>query len=143
MPGWYGMTSVKWLARIEAIEQPFEGPQQQAYRYRQSMDDSGRLGRRRGGQVAIEPATGRLSYVGQGEDSLTVATTSASGRTASTVVTVHVVDVNEPPEPVGTMASWVMHSGTSITLIRTGIPCTMRRTRPTPWWPRPRPRSRR
>ena len=75
------------------------------------------------GKFAIEPATGRLSYVGQGEDyetppssyTLTVATTSASGRTASTVVTVHVVDVNEPPEPVGTMASWVMHSGTSIT----------------------------
>ena len=25
VPGWYGMASVKWLARIEAVEQPFEG----------------------------------------------------------------------------------------------------------------------
>ena len=74
-------------------------------------------------KFAIEAATGKLSYVGQGEDyetaptsyTLTVTTTSASGRTASTVVTVHIVNVNEPPEPVGTIASWVMHSGASIT----------------------------
>jgi sulfite oxidase len=25
VPGWYGMASVKWLARIEAVEQPFQG----------------------------------------------------------------------------------------------------------------------
>ena len=25
VPGWYGMASVKWLARIEALEEPFEG----------------------------------------------------------------------------------------------------------------------
>ena len=41
VPGWYGMASVKWLAGIEAIAQPFDGPQQQAYRYRQSEDDAG------------------------------------------------------------------------------------------------------
>jgi DMSO/TMAO reductase YedYZ molybdopterin-dependent catalytic subunit len=28
VPGWYGMASVKWLARIEAVERPFEGPMQ-------------------------------------------------------------------------------------------------------------------
>jgi DMSO/TMAO reductase YedYZ molybdopterin-dependent catalytic subunit len=28
MPGWYGMASVKWLARIEAVEAPFTGPYQ-------------------------------------------------------------------------------------------------------------------
>ena len=27
-PGWYGMTSVKWLARIDAIAEPFDGYQQ-------------------------------------------------------------------------------------------------------------------
>src|SRR5438552_5311563 len=33
VPGWYGMASVKWLARIEISERPFEGYQQtQAYR---------------------------------------------------------------------------------------------------------------
>ena len=26
VPGWYGMASVKWLARIEAIEHSFDGP---------------------------------------------------------------------------------------------------------------------
>jgi DMSO/TMAO reductase YedYZ molybdopterin-dependent catalytic subunit len=28
VPGWYGMASVKWLARIEAAETPFEGEYQ-------------------------------------------------------------------------------------------------------------------
>jgi DMSO/TMAO reductase YedYZ molybdopterin-dependent catalytic subunit len=28
VPGWYGMASVKWVARIEAVEQPFEGEYQ-------------------------------------------------------------------------------------------------------------------
>ncbi len=75
------------------------------------------------GKFEIEEATGRLSYVGEGEDyetppssyTLTVTTTSVSGRTASTVVMVHVVNVNEPPQPVGKIANWVMHSGASIT----------------------------
>jgi DMSO/TMAO reductase YedYZ molybdopterin-dependent catalytic subunit len=34
VPGWYGMTSVKWLTRIEAVTTPFEGYQQTpAYHY--------------------------------------------------------------------------------------------------------------
>ncbi len=42
VPDWYGMTSVKWLASIEAVRQPFEGFQQGvAYRYIQSEDDPG------------------------------------------------------------------------------------------------------
>ena len=40
--GWYGMTSVKWLARITAVESGFRGYQQvQAYRYRQHPDEAG------------------------------------------------------------------------------------------------------
>jgi DMSO/TMAO reductase YedYZ molybdopterin-dependent catalytic subunit len=42
VPGWYGMTSVKWLDRIEAIREPFAGYQMDAYRYRDSADDPGR-----------------------------------------------------------------------------------------------------
>jgi DMSO/TMAO reductase YedYZ molybdopterin-dependent catalytic subunit len=35
VPGWYGMASVKWLARIEAVSRPFEGEfQTQKYVYR-------------------------------------------------------------------------------------------------------------
>jgi len=42
VPGWYGMTSVKWLARIEAIRGPFEGYQMVgSYRYSQNADDLG------------------------------------------------------------------------------------------------------
>lgn len=42
VPGWFGMTSVKWLTRIEAIGHEFAGYQQaSAYRY---ADESGELG---------------------------------------------------------------------------------------------------
>jgi DMSO/TMAO reductase YedYZ molybdopterin-dependent catalytic subunit len=42
VPGWYGMTSVKWLGRISAISEPYQGYQQaKAYRYRQSEDEPG------------------------------------------------------------------------------------------------------
>lgn len=42
VPGWYGMTQVKWLSRIEAVTTPFEGYQQRvAYLYRRDADDPG------------------------------------------------------------------------------------------------------
>jgi len=42
VPGWYGMTSVKWLTAIEVAATPFEGFQQAvAYRYQQHADDPG------------------------------------------------------------------------------------------------------
>ena len=42
VPGWYGMTSVKWLRRIEAVTRPFEGFQQaNAYRIQMSEEDPG------------------------------------------------------------------------------------------------------
>ncbi len=42
VPGWYGMTSVKWLERITLLDRPFDGYQQaQAYRFRRSDDDPG------------------------------------------------------------------------------------------------------
>ncbi|MFQ5880429.1 MAG: sulfite oxidase [Dehalococcoidia bacterium] len=42
VPGWYGMASVKWLDRIDAIGEPFQGYQMtQTYRYSQAADDSG------------------------------------------------------------------------------------------------------
>ena len=42
VPGWYGMTSVKWLSRIEAIDHQFDGYQQmRTYRYVQSADEVG------------------------------------------------------------------------------------------------------
>jgi len=42
VPGWFGMTSVKWLSRIEAVAAPFEGYQMlDSYRTSQSADDPG------------------------------------------------------------------------------------------------------
>jgi DMSO/TMAO reductase YedYZ molybdopterin-dependent catalytic subunit len=42
VPGWYGMTHVKWLVRIDAVTEPFDGYQQRvAYWYKQSRDDPG------------------------------------------------------------------------------------------------------
>jgi DMSO/TMAO reductase YedYZ molybdopterin-dependent catalytic subunit len=39
VPGWYGMASVKWLARIEALPEPFQGVQQVgSYQYRASEE---------------------------------------------------------------------------------------------------------
>jgi DMSO/TMAO reductase YedYZ molybdopterin-dependent catalytic subunit len=42
VPGWYGMTSVKWLARVTVLDAPFEGYQmRQAYRLRHDEGDEG------------------------------------------------------------------------------------------------------
>jgi DMSO/TMAO reductase YedYZ molybdopterin-dependent catalytic subunit len=42
VPGWYGMTSVKWLTAIEAVRQPFRGYQQvDTYMYKETDDDPG------------------------------------------------------------------------------------------------------
>jgi sulfane dehydrogenase subunit SoxC len=41
VPGWYGMTSVKWLLGISAVAEPFEGFQMDAYRLRAEPDDAG------------------------------------------------------------------------------------------------------
>ncbi len=39
VPGWYGMTSVKWLIRVEAVTEPFTGYQQTVAYYMQQDDD--------------------------------------------------------------------------------------------------------
>jgi sulfane dehydrogenase subunit SoxC len=41
VPGWYGMTSVKWLRSIEVVDEPFDGYQMQAYRLRQESGEPG------------------------------------------------------------------------------------------------------
>ena len=42
VPGWYGMTSVKWLERITVVSEPFAGYQQtDAYRFRADEEDEG------------------------------------------------------------------------------------------------------
>jgi len=47
VPGWYGMTSVKWLTDIEAVAEPFTGYQQvEAYQYKQTDEEVGEPARR-------------------------------------------------------------------------------------------------
>jgi sulfane dehydrogenase subunit SoxC len=42
VPGWYGMTNVKWLSAIELVDRAFEGFQQaSAYRFRLDEDEEG------------------------------------------------------------------------------------------------------
>ena len=42
VPGWYGMTSVKWLSRITLVDEPFDGYQMShSYRLRQEEDEAG------------------------------------------------------------------------------------------------------
>jgi sulfane dehydrogenase subunit SoxC len=41
VPGWYGMTSVKWLRRITAVAEPFDGYQMWAYQLRDHEEDAG------------------------------------------------------------------------------------------------------
>ena len=42
VPGWYGMTSVKWLTSIDAVSERFEGYQQTtSYLYQRDADDPG------------------------------------------------------------------------------------------------------
>ncbi|MGI9304633.1 MAG: sulfite oxidase [Gammaproteobacteria bacterium] len=41
VPGWYGMTSVKWLDSITATSRPFDGYQMKIYRYAQGKDETG------------------------------------------------------------------------------------------------------
>jgi sulfane dehydrogenase subunit SoxC len=42
VPGWYGMTNVKWLDTIEVLDRPFDGYQHtEGYRLRQAEDEDG------------------------------------------------------------------------------------------------------
>ena len=42
VPGWYGMTNVKWLTRLTLLDEPFAGYQQaRGYRLRQTDEDEG------------------------------------------------------------------------------------------------------
>src|SRR6266511_2475010 len=42
VPGWYGMTNVKWLSEIELLAEPFRGYQQaRAYLFRRTAEEAG------------------------------------------------------------------------------------------------------
>jgi DMSO/TMAO reductase YedYZ molybdopterin-dependent catalytic subunit len=57
VPGWYGMTSVKWLARVSVLDAPFDGYQMRhSYRLRLEEDEEGEpLSRIRPRSLMIPP----------------------------------------------------------------------------------------
>jgi DMSO/TMAO reductase YedYZ molybdopterin-dependent catalytic subunit len=73
VPGWYGMTHVKWLRSITVLGRPFEGYQQAtAYHFRTRDDDVGEPVRRMLPRALMVPPgvqqwLPRLRYVEQGE----------------------------------------------------------------------------
>ena len=57
VPGWYGMTSVKWLQRITVVAEPFEGYQMvTGYRMKRDDDDPGHAGHADRAALADDPA---------------------------------------------------------------------------------------
>jgi sulfane dehydrogenase subunit SoxC len=56
VPGWYGMTNVKWLRAVTVLEQPFTGYQQaRGYRLRQTPEDAGQPLSRMFPRALMEP----------------------------------------------------------------------------------------
>ena len=55
VPDWYGMCSVKWLRRITAVDEPFDGFQLAAYRLRQDPDESGTPVKRKSVRAMMVP----------------------------------------------------------------------------------------
>jgi DMSO/TMAO reductase YedYZ molybdopterin-dependent catalytic subunit len=71
VPDWYGMCSVKWLTRITAVAEPFDGFQLWAYQLRQAADDPGvRVTRKQPRALMLPPGfpdfPSRLRYVEAG-----------------------------------------------------------------------------
>jgi sulfane dehydrogenase subunit SoxC len=71
VPDWYGMCSVKWLTKITAVAQPFDGFQLWAYQLRQHADDAGvRVTRKQPRALMVPPGfpdfPSRLRYVDSG-----------------------------------------------------------------------------
>ena len=85
VPGWYGMTSVKWLLGITAVTEPFQGYQQrEAYRYQQDAEDQGeRVDRIRVRALMVPPGypdfLTRTRFVEAGEVELSGRAWSGSG----------------------------------------------------------------
>ncbi len=102
VPGWYGMTSVKWLTSIEAVREPFGGYQQAtSYRFQADAEDPGRpVTRIRVRALMIPPGIPdfftRRRFVERGP--VRLAGRAWSGRGAVTAVEVAVDDRWSPAE---------------------------------------------
>lgn len=91
VPGWYGMTNVKWLDRVTLISAPFEGYQQaRGYRLRVADDEAGEpLTRIRPRSLMVPP--GIPDFMSR-ERTLTAGTWTVQGRAWSGVAPIASVE---------------------------------------------------
>ena len=114
VPDWYGMCSVKWLRRITAVAEPFEGFQLSSYQLRQEADGPGERVTKKAVRALMVPPgitdfPGRQRYAEAGHHLLTGRAWSGWGN----VVRVEVSDdagttwsdAELGPEP-GSPSSW-------------------------------------
>jgi DMSO/TMAO reductase YedYZ molybdopterin-dependent catalytic subunit len=90
VPGWYGIASVKWIARIELLEQPFDGHfQKDRYIYRDDpfAADGTPVTRARVRSLIVEPAAGATLAAGS---SATVRGIAVSGTAPIATVEVRI-----------------------------------------------------
>jgi DMSO/TMAO reductase YedYZ molybdopterin-dependent catalytic subunit len=93
VPGWYGMTNVKWLGRIDVLSEPFSGYQQSsAYRFRQVEDEEGEPVQRMVPRALMIPP-GRPDFLTR-ERTLDAGPHTLSGRAWSGGVPVAAVEVS-------------------------------------------------
>jgi DMSO/TMAO reductase YedYZ molybdopterin-dependent catalytic subunit len=93
VPDWYGMCSVKWLTRITAVAEPFDGFQLSAYRLRQEQDDAGVPVTRKAVRALMLPPgfsdfPARQRFVDAGPIELTGRAWSGSGHIARVEISV-------------------------------------------------------
>lgn len=87
VPDWYGMCSVKWLRRITAVAEPFDGFQLSAYQLRQEAGGPGKRVTRKSVRALMQPPgftdfPARQRFVDAGEVELSGRAWSGSGHIA-------------------------------------------------------------
>jgi sulfane dehydrogenase subunit SoxC len=93
VPGWYGMTNVKWLTRIELVEEPFTGHQQSwSYRLRQEAEEEGiPLDRMRPRALMVPPG---IPHFPSRERSLPLGPCLIEGRAWSGIAPIEAVEIS-------------------------------------------------
>jgi sulfane dehydrogenase subunit SoxC len=117
VPDWYGMCSVKWLRRITAIAEPFDGFQLWAYQLRQDEDDPGeRVTRKQPRALMVPPGfpdfPARRRFLDAGPHELTGRAWSGWGHVAGVEISTDgggswtPVTLGPPPASSASWRSW-------------------------------------
>jgi sulfane dehydrogenase subunit SoxC len=117
VPDWYGMCSVKWLRRITAVAEPFEGFQVSAYQLREAADAPGvRVTKKSVRALMLPPGfsdfPARQRFVDAGPQELTGRAWSGWGHVVRVEVSVDGgdtwgdADLGQAPTSSSTWRSW-------------------------------------